>query len=131
MKKRWLVLGVGVAFVLGSRAGGEPYERLQSKARQRAGRSDVKQTVNTVSGKVHDVADSVAGIVDEKVTDVIPKAKAPPKSEAVIDNELEKTFPSSDPPSSWAGRDKEPIGEDQVEKPKKSSNPSKPSKTQS
>jgi hypothetical protein len=93
MKKAWLLLGVGLGFVLGLRAGRAPYERLKSKARELARRPEVKRVVDAASDKASDL--HVVG-------------------EAAI-SDLENSFPSSDPPSNRAaGPDKEPIAQSEV-----------------
>jgi hypothetical protein len=123
MKKLVLLVGIALGFVLGSRQGREPYERLESKVRQLAARPEVRQAVGTVSDQASDLVDSAAGAISDKITDISVAAPArtpvdalstvpvDAMAEAAIDDELAKTFPSSDPPSSLAGPDKEPIAE--------------------
>jgi tryptophan synthase beta subunit len=63
MKKLLIIVGVGVAFVVGSRAGKVPYDRLKRNWRAVTGRSEVKQVVDAVSDKVGDLADTVGAKV--------------------------------------------------------------------
>ena len=42
MKKFYLVLGLGLGFVLGSRAGHQPYEQLEGRAKEFIGKPDVE-----------------------------------------------------------------------------------------
>jgi hypothetical protein len=117
MKKLLLLVGVAVGFVLGSKMGRQPYERLEAQIRQLAGRPEVKGAVDTLSDKAADITDITARAVNEKISDVTAAAKDASGSaarqgeqvaDAVLDKELEGTFPTSDPPSSWAGPDIEP-----------------------
>ena len=117
MKKLLLLVGVAVGFILGSKVGRQPYERLEAQIRQLAGRPEVKGAVDTLSDKAADITDIAARAVNEKISDVTAAAKDASGSaarqeeqvaDAVLDKELEGTFPTSDPPSSWAGPDIEP-----------------------
>jgi hypothetical protein len=76
MKKLAFVIGLGVGFVLGSKAGSGPYEELQRKVRSLRHRPDVEQVV--VRAK---------GAASEQVTEVVEKVNAklptPPKEVAV------------------------------------------------
>jgi len=117
MKKLLLLVGVAVGFILGSKMGRQPYERLAAQIRQLAGRPEVKGAVDTLSDKAADITDIAARAVNEKISDVTAAAKDASGSaarqeeqvaDAVLDKELEGTFPTSDPPSSWAGPDIEP-----------------------
>lgn len=51
MKKLLLLVGVSVGFVVGSRAGKAPYQRLRNTLREVAGRPEVKQAVDAASEK--------------------------------------------------------------------------------
>jgi hypothetical protein len=68
MKKLLLLVGVGVGFILGSRAGKEPYQRLENTLRELSGRPEVKQAVDAASEKMEDLADKAGA----KVSDAIP-----------------------------------------------------------
>jgi len=70
MKKFILLFGVGVGFVLGSRAGREPYRRLTEMARDLTQRREFKRLASTVS----DQADSLSKDTVDKVTSVTEMA---------------------------------------------------------
>ena len=76
MKKLAFVIGLGVGFVLGSKAGSGPYEALEGKVRSLRHRPDVEQVV-----------DRAKGAASEQVTEVVEKVNAklptPPKEVAV------------------------------------------------
>ncbi len=63
MKKMWLLVGLVVGFMLGSRSGRAPYERAEAQVRQLSRRPEVRQATNTASEMVH-----------EKVGDLVDKA---------------------------------------------------------
>jgi hypothetical protein len=121
MKKLLLLVGLAVGFVLGSKQGREPYERLEAQLRQLAGRPEVRGAVDAVSDRASDLTETLAGAVSEKVgggtaagkdasgpTGSIDQSEIDAETDAALDRELEDTFPTSDPPSSWAGPDIEP-----------------------
>jgi hypothetical protein len=62
MKKLLLLVGVAVGFIFGSKMGRKPYERLEAKARQLAGRPEVESAVEAVSDKAADLTDRMAGM---------------------------------------------------------------------
>lgn len=79
MKKLWFLLGIGVGYVLGSKAGSGPYRQLETKVRSVASRPEVKETVAKVKsaaedraaevgqkaeGVTHRVAEGVSGAAD-------------------------------------------------------------------
>jgi hypothetical protein len=68
MKKLLLLAGVAVGFVVGSRAGKAPYERLRGTLREVAGRPEVQQAVDAASAKVDDITDKVGARVSEATT---------------------------------------------------------------
>ena len=113
MKKLLLLVGAAIGFVLGSKVGREPYERLEAQLRQLAGRPEDKGAVEAVSDKAANPTDTTAGVVRKTSvakgpTGSIDQAEIDAETDAALDNELEGTFPTSDPPSSWAGPDIEP-----------------------
>ncbi len=69
MKKFLTVLGVGVGigFVLGSKAGREPYERLESKFRGMSSRDDLPGAPQGVSAAASDVKETVVSAGAQKV----------------------------------------------------------------
>jgi hypothetical protein len=115
MKKLLLLVGFVIGFVVGSKQGHEPYERLEAQVRQLAGRPEVKEAVDAVSDRATDLTGSVSGAVIKKMTDTsdgptgsIDQSEIDAETDAALDLELEDTFPTSDPSSSWAGPDIEP-----------------------
>lgn len=127
MKKLILLVGIALGFVFGSKMGREPYERIEGKVRQLADRAEVEHAVEVVSAQGTEnnerAADAgIDAIVDETSpsTNTAPKGttaiarSAEDKTEAALDSELAKTFPSSDPPANWAGADRPPIAEAEV-----------------
>ena len=103
MKKVHLLVGAGIGFVLGSRAGRGPYEQLEAKVRQIAGRPEITGAVD----RIKDTAKTQIGAVVEKVGEKAPEmrgtAESGERTDGALDAEVEGTFPSSDPPSTWAG----------------------------
>lgn len=71
-----MLLGIGVGFVAGSRAGREPYERLEGKIREVSGRPDVSRATSAAADSAETVADSAVGAVTDKVTKVADHVKA-------------------------------------------------------
>jgi hypothetical protein len=124
MKKLLVLVGVVVGFVLGSRMGREPYERLEAQVRQLSSRPGIKGAVDAVTEKAADLTDSASGAVIRKMTGAkkapegptgsIDQSEINAETDAALDIELEGTFPTSDPPSSWAGPDIEPERPDQT-----------------
>ena len=78
MKKLSLLMGVAVGFVLGSRAGHAPYERLEAQIRQLAGRPEVKGAVDAAFDKATDLTDQATGEVTEKVRYATPSTTSGP-----------------------------------------------------
>jgi hypothetical protein len=70
VKKLWLLVGAAVGYILGSRSGRGPYERLESKARKVAGRPDVKRSVDAASDKASDLTETAVGAASDKVSDL-------------------------------------------------------------
>jgi hypothetical protein len=63
VRKTMFVLGVGIGFVLGSRSGRDPYERLDSKIREITRRPEVQARVE----QLKDTAKDQAGAAAQKV----------------------------------------------------------------
>ena len=70
MKKFSFLLGAGVGFVLGSRAGSRPYERLEGTIRNLASRSETQQVVE----RVKSVAGSQVDAAVHKMGDRLPSS---------------------------------------------------------
>ena len=72
MKRFLAVLGTGVVigFVLGSRAGRGPYERLDAKVREVSGRDDVRAAAETASGVGADLKEMAVNTGTEKIEEV-------------------------------------------------------------
>jgi hypothetical protein len=78
MKKLTLLVGIGLGFIAGSKAGRGPYERLEGTIRQVSGRADATETVEPESGPMEDedLADLVGNAsraATDKVTDMADK----------------------------------------------------------
>lgn len=78
MKKFLAVLGtgVGIGFVLGSRAGRRPYERLEEKVREVSGRDDVRAAAESASRALSDLKDEAVHTGAEKIEQVSATADA-------------------------------------------------------
>ena len=78
MKKFLAVLGtgVGIGFVLGSRAGRRPYERLEARIREVSGRDDVRAAAESASSVVADLKDKAVNTAAEKIEEVSATADA-------------------------------------------------------
>ncbi len=72
MKRLAFLFGLGVGFVLGSRAGPGPHEQLEAKARSVCSRLHVQEVVTSVksaaSARVDDVVHTVAEQIPETET---------------------------------------------------------------
>jgi hypothetical protein len=103
MKRIHFFLGLGFGFVLGSKAGRGPYEQLEGKLRDVFKRPEVQSRIEDVRS----VAKERAGTVADKVVERLPGSDgaAAKRADDELDAEVEGTFPSSDPPSTWAGGD--------------------------
>jgi hypothetical protein len=115
MKKLLLLVGVVIGFVLGSKQGRKPYERLEAQVRQLTGRPEIKGAVDAESDKAGNLTDPASGAVIKEMTGTakgptgsIDQAEIDAETDAALDLDLEGTFPTSDPSSSWAGPDIEP-----------------------
>lgn len=74
MKKLALLFGLGIGFIIGSRAGRGPYEQIESNVRKMMGRPEVQEAVDQVSGAAKAQAGNVAQAVTERVEKVSPGA---------------------------------------------------------
>jgi hypothetical protein len=68
MKKLAFLIGLGIGFVLGSKAGTGPYEELEHKVRSLRQRPEVEGAVERAKGVA---SDQVTGVVD-KVNEKMP-----------------------------------------------------------
>ncbi len=68
MKKMAFLMGLGIGFVLGSKAGRGPYEELEHKVRSLRQRPEVEDAVVRAKGVAND---QVTGVVD-KVNEKLP-----------------------------------------------------------
>jgi hypothetical protein len=63
VKKLSFLLGLGIGFLLGSRAGSRPYQQLEAKVRSAARRPEghdvVEKTMETVHNQVAEAVDNV------------------------------------------------------------------------
>ena len=67
MKKFSFLLGVGVGFVLGSRAGSQPYEHLEAEVRKVAGRPETQRAVDQVKSLARKQADTAVHKIGNKL----------------------------------------------------------------
>ena len=124
MKKLLLLVGAAIGFVLGSKVGREPYERLEAQLRQLAGRPEDKGAVEAVSDKAANPTDTTAGVVRKTSVAKGPdQAEIDAETDAALDNELEGTFRPVIPRRAGPGRTSSPNGNknppnDQVEQPR-------------
>ena len=67
MRKLTILIGLAVGFMLGSRAGREPYEKFQQRVRRLRQKPEVQDTVasmrDEVTGRAGDLADKVTSKV--------------------------------------------------------------------
>jgi hypothetical protein len=74
MKKFLLLIGVGIGFVAGSKAGTGPYKRLEGTIRELSRRPEVKRSIDAasdkVSEKVEEVQDTISSKVNSKLSSV-------------------------------------------------------------
>ncbi len=75
MKKWTFMIGLGIGFILGSKAGSGPWERLEQKVRSLKQRPEVEEAVERAKGVASDQVAEVAGKVNEKL---------PPTSREVV-----------------------------------------------
>jgi hypothetical protein len=67
MKKFSLLVGATVGFVLGSRAGREPYDKLEAKVKKTLNRGDVQQTLDQATHTATEQVSVAAAKVEEKL----------------------------------------------------------------
>jgi hypothetical protein len=67
MKKVTFLVGVGVGFALGSRAGSRPYEQLEARVRKVAGRPETRRAVHQVQGAAREQAGAALHKIGEKL----------------------------------------------------------------
>jgi hypothetical protein len=67
MKKLLLVIGAGIGFILGSKSGRQPYERLEQKVRDIRARPEVQDSVDSVTKAAHEQVSNVNRKVAEKM----------------------------------------------------------------
>jgi hypothetical protein len=72
-----LVVGLGVGYVLGSRAGRERYDEIVAKAQQFWNDPRVKTQVSNAQGFVKEKAPDVADFLSNTVKKAAPAAKKP------------------------------------------------------
>ena len=66
MKKLSFLLGLGIGFLLGSRAGSRPYQQLEARVRSAARRPEVQDVVEKTKEAVHNqVAEAVDNVGDK------------------------------------------------------------------
>jgi len=86
MKRSWFVIGLGVGFVLGSRAGSRPYERLAAQARDVSARPEVKRGATVIAEKAGDLKDKVTTKVGARLS---PDDAPDVGEEIPLDNQME------------------------------------------
>ena len=84
MKKMFLLLGVGVGYVLGSRAGRERYEQIKTQAQKIAGNPKVQEAAHKAQDTVTTQAAAAAGAAKDKVSDTGTSAADKLRREASI-----------------------------------------------
>jgi hypothetical protein len=67
MKRFLIVVGAAIGFVLGSRAGRGPYERVQAKVKGLTGRSSIQDAVTSAKDGVQSVSDVATSSIGDKV----------------------------------------------------------------
>jgi hypothetical protein len=67
MKRLLFVVGIGIGFVLGSRAGRGAYDQIEAKVREISGKPAVRDVVDQVSGVVKEQTEAAKGKVMDKL----------------------------------------------------------------
>ena len=70
MKKLSFLLGLGVGFLVGSRAGSGPYQQLEEKVRFVARRPEVRDVVDKTKEAAHNQAAEAVDNVADKLSSV-------------------------------------------------------------
>jgi hypothetical protein len=70
VKKLSFLLGLGIGFLLGSRAGSRPYQQLEAKVRSAARRPEVQDVVARTKEAVHSQVAEAVDNVGDKVSSV-------------------------------------------------------------
>lgn len=70
MKKLSFLLGLGIGFLLGSRAGSRPYQQLEAKVRSAARRPEVQDAVGKTKEAVHNHVTEAVDNVGDKLSSV-------------------------------------------------------------
>jgi hypothetical protein len=70
MKKITLLVGAGIGFVLGSKVGREPYEKIEAKVKTTLKRDDVKGDIDQAKSTATEQVSAVADKVGEKLPGV-------------------------------------------------------------
>jgi hypothetical protein len=70
MRKLWLIAGLGIGFVLGSKSGTGFYDALVAKGRALKSRPEVRDILDEVGSTAHDEAHRLANQAKERVTNV-------------------------------------------------------------
>jgi hypothetical protein len=66
VKKLSFLLGLGVGFLMGSRAGSDPYQQLEARVRSAARRPEVRDVVEKTKEATHNqVAEAVDNVGDK------------------------------------------------------------------
>lgn len=69
MKKLCFLLGLGSGFLLGSKAGSGPYEKIAGKARSVTSRPEVREAMGEVKGVAQDQVDAMANRVGQQASE--------------------------------------------------------------
>ena len=73
MRKVIFLVGGAIGFILGSRAGKEPYQQVETKLRQFVRRPEVQQAVNEAQTAAQDTAGVAVAKVGEKLSSTRPE----------------------------------------------------------
>ncbi|MDT9592382.1 YtxH domain-containing protein [Nocardioides zeae] len=75
MKKLTLLVGIGIGYVLGARAGRQRYEDLKAQAQRAWQNPAVQERATQVQEKANEVAHTVTETVGEKVSDAVDEVR--------------------------------------------------------
>lgn len=73
MGKKGFVIGLGIGYVLGTRAGREQYDRIQRAVQGVFGHPWVKDRVQGVEERVDRVAREQASVMTDRVADIVKR----------------------------------------------------------